>query len=116
MQEHLKLLGFKVQDVVTGFLGIVTSISFDLYGCVQAVVQPEANEKGEIGEARWFDVKRLVPRTGRTGPVMAVSSFDASPWRASAAVLSSEANQVNNRTAEAGGFPPHAATEKRGEH
>jgi hypothetical protein len=34
----LKLLGTKVRDVVTGFVGIVTSVSFDLYGCVQAVV------------------------------------------------------------------------------
>ena len=77
MQEHLKLLGFKVQDVVTGFLGIVTSISFDLYGCVQAVVQPEANEKGELGEARWFDLKRL--RTTRAKPMMAVPLFDVVP-------------------------------------
>ena len=32
MHEDMKLLGFKVQDVVTGFTGIVSSVSFDLYG------------------------------------------------------------------------------------
>ena len=34
---HLELLGQKVEDKVTGFRGVVTTISFDLYGCIQAV-------------------------------------------------------------------------------
>ena len=75
MKEHLKLLGMTVEDKVTGFAGVVTSIDFDLYGCVQAVVQPAAKD-GKYGDPRWFDVKRLVV-TG--GPVMAVPSFELAP-------------------------------------
>ena len=40
VQESISLVGFKVKDKVTGFEGIVETISFDLYGCVQAVVRP----------------------------------------------------------------------------
>jgi hypothetical protein len=60
MQEHLKLLGQKVRDVVTGFTGVVTSISFSLYGCIQAVVTPDYDEKGgKQPEGRWVDVSGL---------------------------------------------------------
>ncbi len=55
----LQLLGLKVKDRVTGFTGIAESISYDLYGCVQAVVKPPINEKGEVVDGRWFDVSRL---------------------------------------------------------
>jgi len=71
--EHMKLIGFKVKDVVTGFTGVVTSVSFDLYGCVQAIVSPGLTEKGEPGDGRWFDMKRLVPTS--EAPVMALPSF-----------------------------------------
>lgn len=57
--EHLKLLGFPVKDRVTGFAGIVTTVGFDLYGCIQGIVSPGLNEKGEPGESRWFDITRL---------------------------------------------------------
>ena len=36
-----------------------SSISYDLYGCIQAIVSPAANEKGELQDSRWFDVARL---------------------------------------------------------
>ena len=39
-EQHFKLLGMKVKDKVTGYSGVVTSLSFDLYGCVQAVITP----------------------------------------------------------------------------
>jgi hypothetical protein len=55
----LQLLGLKVKDKVTGCVGIVESISYDLYGCVQAVVKPPVDEKGAIVDGRWFDVSRL---------------------------------------------------------
>jgi hypothetical protein len=56
----LKLLGKKVQDVVTGFEGIAESVTFDLYGCVQAIVRPRVDKKtGATREPLWFDVKRL---------------------------------------------------------
>jgi len=77
MNEHMKLLGFKVRDVVTGFTGVVSSISFDLYGCVQAVVSPAINEKGEIKEGRWFNTKRLEITEGT--PVLVAPTFETIP-------------------------------------
>jgi hypothetical protein len=61
MNEHLKLLGLKAQDKVTGFSGVITSICFDLYGCVQAIVTPpnKENKVAEETHSRWFDTKRL---------------------------------------------------------
>ena len=78
MNEHLGLLGFKVRDVVTGFTGVVMSISFDLSGCVQAIVTPVVGEKGEKQESQWFDTKRL-RKTGDYLPVMDVPTFDMVP-------------------------------------
>lgn len=63
MQRHLALLGWAVKDKVTGFTGTVSTIGFDLYGCVQAIVQPkavfESNGTQKLDESRWFDVSRL---------------------------------------------------------
>lgn len=59
MNNDLRLLGLKVKDRVTGFSGVVVSICYDLFGCIQAVVSPVANDKNEIGDGRWFDVSRL---------------------------------------------------------
>ena len=58
-EKHLNLLGMKVEDKVTGFKGVVASISFDLYGCVQAIVNPGADKDGKLMEQCWFDVSRL---------------------------------------------------------
>jgi hypothetical protein len=57
--NDLRLLGLKVRDRVTGFTGVVSSVSYDLYGCIQAVVSPSVNDKGDMVDARWFDVARL---------------------------------------------------------
>jgi hypothetical protein len=48
LDKHLDILGYEVTDRVTGFKGVVTSISFDLYGCVQALVTPQLNDKGQM--------------------------------------------------------------------
>ena len=58
-KAHLDLLGFKVKDKVTGASGVVSSVSFDLYGCIQAVVSPPAPPEGEPKEGRWYDIARL---------------------------------------------------------
>ncbi len=68
MMKDLELLGWRVRDRVTNFQGTVTHIGQDLYGCVQAIVQPEGYmEKGEqkTPESRWFDLSRLV-KVGRS--------------------------------------------------
>lgn len=74
--SHLKLLGVPVRDRVTGFTGVVSSVSFDLYGCVQAVIQPPVDAMGVIPNGLWFDVSRLEIIGDR---IMAVPSFDYSP-------------------------------------
>lgn len=57
--NEINLLGLKVTDKVTGQVGIVTSICYDLYGCVQAIINPGKGADGKLGECMWFDVSRL---------------------------------------------------------
>lgn len=59
VKKNLALLGLPVKDKVTKYTGIIISISFELYGCIQALVDPGLDEKGDFKQARWFDVNRL---------------------------------------------------------
>ncbi len=75
MNKHLKLLGLKGKDLVTGYEGVITSVSFDLYGCVQVVVTPPIKDgKKEAGD--WFDVNRIKILDNK--PVMITPDFDNS--------------------------------------
>lgn len=56
---HLNLLGRRVEDKVTGLRGVVTTVSFDLYGCIQVVIHPGLDDAGKEREQRWLDVCRL---------------------------------------------------------
>ena len=58
IEKHIETLGKPVQDKVTGLSGIVTSVSFDLYGCVQAVITPYA-DGSKLNDSMWLDVTRL---------------------------------------------------------
>jgi hypothetical protein len=71
--EHYELLGLKAKDAVTGFHGVITTVSFDLYGCVQAIVTPPVDGKGEMPDSRWFDVTRLIIQNRK--PVMQRPDF-----------------------------------------
>lgn len=73
VKKHISLLGLEAQDLVTGFKGIITSISFDLYGCVQAVINRGLNKDGELSSGHWFDVNRL--KILKDTPVMDVPNF-----------------------------------------
>jgi hypothetical protein len=64
----LDVLGRRATDKVTGFVGTVTSVSFDLYGCIQCIVVPPAT-KDAPSEGRWFDLKRLNLESQRVMPV-----------------------------------------------
>ncbi len=76
-QAHIDLLGKTVRDRVTGFQGVASTVSFDLYGCVQAVVSPPVDKDGKKGDGHWFDVNRLeVIDHARKMPVPA---FEAKP-------------------------------------
>lgn len=69
-KTHLDLLGKTARDRVTGFSGVVASISFDLYGCVQAVLTPPIDKDGKPVQGCWFDVNRLdVTKHERVMPV-----------------------------------------------
>lgn len=57
--EHINLLGLKASDKVTGFSGVITSVSFDLYGCIQLVVSPPVGSDGKKPDGHWFDLNRL---------------------------------------------------------
>jgi len=58
-QDHVNKLGYKAKDQVTGFAGVVTSVSFDLYGCIQYVLTPPAGENGKQEGGRWYDALRI---------------------------------------------------------
>lgn len=58
--EYLSMLGCHVTDKVTNLRGVVVSLSFDLSGCIQALVHPGLDEKGILRETVWIDVARLV--------------------------------------------------------
>lgn len=73
-EEYIKkYLGQKVKDKVSGFKGVVSSVSFDLYGCVQTIVTPAAKPDGTIPDCRWFDVNRLQVTSKK--PVMELPAF-----------------------------------------
>lgn len=56
--DHI-LLGSKVQDTVTGFVGIATTRSTTLNGCVHFYVEPPVNQSNEV-KLEVFPSERLV--------------------------------------------------------
>lgn len=74
--KHLDMLGRQAEDRVTGFKGVVSSIYFDLYGCIQAVVTPRAKDDGGETKMQCFDVARLII-TGE--PVMERPDWEFGP-------------------------------------
>ncbi len=77
VKKHIDLLGLKVEDRVTGFRGVVTSIAFDLYGCVQAIVHPGMDKEGNLQAQNWFDIARL--EVLEATPVMERPNFESGP-------------------------------------
>ena len=57
--KTLDLLGYRAKDKITGLEGVVTTISFDLYGCVQVVLHQGLDKDKRILEQHWFDIGRL---------------------------------------------------------
>ncbi len=77
IQTHLNLLGMRVQDRVTEIKGVVTSVCFDLYGCIQAAVYPGLDKDGNPRGATWYDVNRLMIISD--SPVMERPDFVSGP-------------------------------------
>ncbi len=59
IKKHLEKLGYKGRDRVTGFKGVISTIGFDLYGCIQASLTPEVSQDGKAQDGHWFDIARL---------------------------------------------------------
>lgn len=59
VEASLKLLGLRGKDKVTSFDGVISSVCFDVYGCVQVCLTPPVNKEGKLNESYWFDVKRV---------------------------------------------------------
>jgi hypothetical protein len=75
IKKHLDLLGHMVKDKVSDFEGVVTSMSFDLYGCIQADVRPTTlGEDGYLKGGIWLDVSRLEVLTEK--PLMDPPNFE----------------------------------------
>lgn len=77
LNTHVDLLGRKCEDKVTGLKGVIESISFDLYGCIQAVVKPAVGKDGKYQDGRWFDIARL--KISPAKRVMEVPNFNSGP-------------------------------------
>jgi len=75
IKKHLNLLGHLVKDKVSDYEGVVISMSFDLYGCIQADVRPMSlDEDGNFRHGSWLDVNRLEVLTER--PLMDAPNFE----------------------------------------
>jgi len=75
--RFIENLGFTAHDCITGFEGVITSVSFDLYGCVAYWLVPPVNkEKLNSLSGAWFDKKRIEISKIR---VMDVPSFGTPP-------------------------------------
>jgi len=54
-----EILGRSAVDKVSGFEGVVTSVSLDLSGCLQALIMPAAKDGNELIGSAWFDTSRI---------------------------------------------------------
>ena len=75
IETHISKLGMTGIDKVTKLEGVITSLNFDLYGCVQYLLTPKAKDDGTTPDSHWYDVTR-VTITDQT-PVMDIPDFDA---------------------------------------
>jgi len=74
IKKHLEMLGMPCKDRVTGMEGVITAITFDLYGCIQAIVHPGIDKNGILKDTLWFDVARL--EITSSTPVMECPNFN----------------------------------------
>lgn len=50
----IDLLGYEYSQIMTGFIGNATIVSFDLYGCIEVGLQPPVDKDGKNQDARWI--------------------------------------------------------------
>lgn len=73
IDQHFELMGKKAKDKITGFKGVVDSVCFDLYGCIQVSLRPPLDKDGKVPDGRWFDVTRITV-TSKT-PVIELPNY-----------------------------------------
>ena len=73
IKKHLDKMGYKATDVITGEKGVITSVAFDLYGCIQAILTTEA-KNGKESVSKWYDIARLKITSSK--PVMLQPNFE----------------------------------------
>ena len=79
--DYFKILGMPCKDKVTGFKGIATSVSFDLYGCVQVWLTPEVTEDGKTPDGVWYDFMRVHATGERVMDIPVFEGTEAGPER-----------------------------------
>lgn len=73
IEETIQLLGNRGKDLVTGQEGVITSVSFDLFGCIQVILNPGKQPDGKLGDCSWYDRNRIVVEVGER--VMPLPAF-----------------------------------------
>lgn len=73
LEAAVNLLGATAKDKISGITGVVSSVCFDLYGCVQASLAQKSDDKGAVPASFWLDVSRLELQV--VDRVMPVPSF-----------------------------------------
>jgi len=59
-EEVINLLGRTGKDKISGRSGVISSISFDLYGCIQLIMTPKnVNNDKTIESIGWLDINRI---------------------------------------------------------
>ena len=80
--QTINMLGLTVKDKITGQTGIIESVCFDLYGCVQVGLKPrELDKDGKPQDGRWTDINRVEVISGgeRVMPVPAFQARESNP-------------------------------------
>jgi len=59
LSPYFDLLGRRVKDKISGQEGVCDALTFDLYGCIQAVISPPVDKEGKFVDGRVLDVHRV---------------------------------------------------------
>jgi hypothetical protein len=62
--ELFDLMGYRIEDKITGLQGVATSVSFDVYGCQTVLLNPGIDKDGKLRESVWLDEARVDKKHG----------------------------------------------------
>ena len=75
-------LGRQGQDVITGFMGVVTGRATYISGCAQLLLAPKCDALGQFRESQWFDEQRVQLLDEPSAAVVLDNSATPGPDRA----------------------------------